>query len=1065
MDPVSGVGLVAAIIQIVSLGIDTVKTVREIYEQGSASNLNDLGVAADHLASLNQSLSQSLQSCGGQSQILTKDEKDLLDLSHKCQKCARDLQEELQKLRCQPGSSLLAATASATKALWRKHKIEGISKQLETFRSTLEFSLLHRLSRRFDEQGVRTEQSFTKLDKDLQQLITHLAESRISLAALAIRESDHTRAHTTDQIHQLEKRQSDDRLYKEVLDSLFYPDIFSRQEQVDHIFDGIEDSYQWIFQKPNTDRDKVPLWHDFSEWLQSGHGVYWINGKAAAGKSTLMNYICQHEHKRQLLQQWAAGKMLLAPSYFFWSAGSRLQKSVDGLLRSLIYQMLKECRELFIERPHAWTESRLLATLQSLLRQTQVQIAVFLQIDGLDEIEGQYHSIINLIRDLLDCENLKICLASRPLPLFQKEFSTQPGLKLQDLTYASIKAYAEHKLSQVLPELIDDNARTAHRIQYLLTKVAAIADGVFLWAVLAVRNIRDGLEGHADLDELERLIDSLPPELENLFMAILRRIRPAYQRDAARYLQIILQAPVRRNYIRALDTLTLRQMHLIYSQQEVEDEPLIYEPIAMGEVVEACKTLKDRLLSHTAGLLEVTAYKYDKTQDSITNSKINWLHRTARDFLIQNDEAMAFIAHRGLSKVQVHRLIARGVLAESDQYRESDERHSFLKFDAALHHVSLAERMAGEAQSKLMKSLEIDVFMERKDFYFYHTGSRREYRFVIHNGGSTYSIDLVGMAASVGMTLYVCERLGISSVIRTCALPCTIDRDKCQAWPITLRWTQQGPQEDPSLDVACQLPCSDYRQALHRCLKVYKESEVAQHGESADAEISESAEQYPNLAESYLLSCCEPVCSDLIRILLVAGANPMVMGENSQHFWRIWLKFLNSARLGYIERHGRSGGVLLEKKDLDLGLTPQALFEITKTLITSGADINYTFDVIFEESLKHLDSGIPWWFFQSEAWVTINGSFILEECFNKEPGFGDLVAKPGPELKTSLRTLHHSSYKASESRYIRVDFTAEHNATLWPLIEKWEKTGNQSDLDALNLALDEIYPTERDRGF
>jgi len=50
----------------------------------------------------------------------------------------------------------------------------------------------------------------------------------------------------------VEQHRLDHRLYDEVTRSLFYPDIFSRQEQVGHIFDGIENSYDWIFQEPRT---------------------------------------------------------------------------------------------------------------------------------------------------------------------------------------------------------------------------------------------------------------------------------------------------------------------------------------------------------------------------------------------------------------------------------------------------------------------------------------------------------------------------------------------------------------------------------------------------------------------------------------------------------------------------------------------------------------------------------------------------------------------------------------------------------------------------------------------
>lgn len=187
-------------------------------------------------------------------------------------------------------------------------------------------------------------------------MIISLADSQTSLATLTAQESDHTRSHITTQIHQLEQLRLADRLYDEVVRSLFYPDIFSRQEQVDQVFDGIEHSYEWIFDEPRTrevaeqywdvDVGKKSLWDDFGVWLKSGQGLYWINGKAGSGKSTLMSYICQHGRRLEYLRRWCPNRLLLTPSYFFWAAGSTQQKSIDGLLRSLIYQILTGCPEL-----------------------------------------------------------------------------------------------------------------------------------------------------------------------------------------------------------------------------------------------------------------------------------------------------------------------------------------------------------------------------------------------------------------------------------------------------------------------------------------------------------------------------------------------------------------------------------------------------------------------------------------------------------------------------------------------------------------------------------------------
>ena len=175
------------------------------------------------------------------------------------------------------------------------------------------------------------------------------------MAIISVQEAEQTRQYVATQVGRLESLHVDDRRFEEVTRSLFYPEIFSRQEQVEHVFDGIESSYDWIFDKPRTPEmdtsnhnphTSAPLWDDFARWLSSGHGIYWVNGKAGSGKSTLMNHICSHKRRIELLQEWSPHRQLLTPSFFFWNSGSPQQKTIDGLLRSLIYQMLTKCHQL-----------------------------------------------------------------------------------------------------------------------------------------------------------------------------------------------------------------------------------------------------------------------------------------------------------------------------------------------------------------------------------------------------------------------------------------------------------------------------------------------------------------------------------------------------------------------------------------------------------------------------------------------------------------------------------------------------------------------------------------------
>ena len=68
-------------------------------------------------------------------------------------------------------------------------------------------------------------------------------------------------------------------------------------------------------------------------WLTQENGIYWVNGKAGSGKSTLMRHIYDNPHTREALKEWAGDTQLIVSEWFFWNTGSLDQRSQTGLLR------------------------------------------------------------------------------------------------------------------------------------------------------------------------------------------------------------------------------------------------------------------------------------------------------------------------------------------------------------------------------------------------------------------------------------------------------------------------------------------------------------------------------------------------------------------------------------------------------------------------------------------------------------------------------------------------------------------------------------------------------------
>ncbi|KAL8724123.1 MAG: hypothetical protein Q9181_006974, partial [Wetmoreana brouardii] len=1035
MDPIAGISLAASVVQLVDFSIKAAKTCQNIYQQGSTSDYIDADYTASHLAYLSTSLQQSLNDTGARSAALSREEKDLKDLARKCEDCAGKLQHKLRKLQTQPQASALEVARKAARSIWKKNDIAKIEEQLEGYRRLLETALLYRLSQRFDAQSLITNERFAKSDQSLKHVVTCLASSQTSLGTLVKQESEQIRQHINAQVAHLEQLHINECLYQEVTRSLFFPEISSRQEQVMTEFDGIENTYEWIFDEPSTPDSELenqseepqqqPHWANFPEWLRSGSKVYWINGKAGSGKSTLMNSICNHERTGDLLKQWSAKRRLLTPTFFFWNAGVRQQKTVDGLLRSLIYQMLTECRELIA------------------FFKAHVPVAICVFIDGLDEFDGRYNAVVEAINSISNQNHVKICLSSRPLLDFERTFAGMPSLRLQDLTYNSILAYADAQLFNSIEGRISYSEHDKERARSIRHDIVMRAEGVFLWAVIAIRDLRDGLQDIVDLHELELAIDGLPAGVENLYMQMLNRIKPAYRREAVRFLRIILyesESPWGRG------SLDLYRLYFIDRERLAGDQPLSYKTVATSAVVEACQALKTRLLSHTLGLLDVTPARVNDRMylrgdyDQILLTKVHFHHRTVKEFLLHNTAAKSFMATTGLMEEHVRLCIVRGTLAHLVHvFLDNDgTSHWFYTLKSAFQQISSVERLVGAAQSKLMRSLHDYPLGDESLITTY--GQLSNYPHMnepcIIRGPCRAAVDLIGMAASSGMLRYVCEVLNLPIVESRRSSASLLDFRRFystdKAAVADLAWVT--PRE------RCVNPLG-YRRWLSERLnwKAYVQE------------------------------------ADLTQ----AGANPMVrfepadiafgLGENSRisgWFWAKWLFFLRHFTRHFLAQDASEnpGSGSTPSLLVDTRVTLDEIFDTTKALLAQGANINFMGFVSdtseFCCSLKRDNL----WYHQLDFEITPSAMFWLEECFSGYPEFCEFAAAVEPLVKRPWRKIVSIIHNTKSPRYpgkpddrARAYPTSEESETLWQLIEKWEETGQRSDLDVLQSAMRRVW--------
>ncbi|KAL7810778.1 hypothetical protein V8C44DRAFT_350038 [Trichoderma aethiopicum] len=121
--------------------------------------------------------------------------------------------------------------------------------------------------------------------------------------------------------------------FDEVLQSLCAPERDERLEQID---DSAGCSFEWVFEKPEI---------GLSNWLQKGDGLYWVSGRPASGKSTFMKFLHNDKRTSELLRGWYNRSKHVNANFFFHYRGTLIQKSFEGLLRSILSQILEQAPE------------------------------------------------------------------------------------------------------------------------------------------------------------------------------------------------------------------------------------------------------------------------------------------------------------------------------------------------------------------------------------------------------------------------------------------------------------------------------------------------------------------------------------------------------------------------------------------------------------------------------------------------------------------------------------------------------------------------------------------------
>ena len=453
----------------------------------------------------------------------------------------------------------------------------------------------------------------------------------------------------------------------QILESLQFPQMSAR---MDHIEEAHDSTFAWLFDD-TQDRLEARGNPAILSWLRHGSQTFWVSGKAGSGKSTLLKFFHQDERTINVLKEWASGKRLVVASFFFWHAGTTMQKSQQGLLQTLLYHILRQDPALIsticlsrrtstgCKRP--WSHMEILRAFSE-IQQGGIDSKFCFFVDGLDEYDGDHLDLIRFLEGLTIGDSVKLCFSSRPWNVFESYYGENAGrkLRLQDLTRDDIAKFTHDKLGKGTQ--LCSPGEHAFAYEDLVQEIVQMADGVFLWVFLVVRSLRRGMTNLDTPRELQARLRELPPDLEQFFQHILDASEPIYRHQASKLYLILLHTT--ESVITTHDISFFAEERVDFGLQDESARRYATDLTAIGE------RTKTRVQARCQDLLEFDCTGHPR-----------FLHRTVKDFLEIRDikdqlEAMAgldFNAHRFVCNSSLVQLRSMALNPEAFYRRSQSE--------------------------------------------------------------------------------------------------------------------------------------------------------------------------------------------------------------------------------------------------------------------------------------------------------------------------------------------------------------------------------------------------------
>jgi hypothetical protein len=682
MEPISALSLACNVLQLVEQAIEAARACKQIYDRGSLEQNDNLEELAEAVATANKDLTHELTRKHSVRNVR------VTQLAKEATETALELQKVLNNIKFAkgPGNGVSRAFKQTIRTLIKRGSIERLEVRLKNQEKTLRSGLIKAIYISCGQAEVTQSAAFARLEDGQQAIISRFVDGnsqlfnsivsrvRQSEASIIASQSASTREimKAVSQVTTTVTEKNDQRVSlearKQLLDSLYFEALNQRQDFIETRVGDFGKTFQWIFHDDAK--------HDFTKWLRDSTGIYWINGLAASGKSSLMAFIYRQVKVdgAKILQDWAKPRSVRVLSFFFYKASNdALLKTFSGFWRSLCYQLLSQDETLFgrvlaDENAPTWLKSALTTVLAyltftnydlkeaffCLLHHATRTANYLVLVDGLDEFVDNQEQLVDAIEQVmhLAADSIKICCSSRPETLFQHRLKLYPSLQLQKLTEADMLDFCERQLGGTCASS-------------LIKDIVWKAQGVFLWLYLVVNDLRKA-SFHDSLEELQDRLEECPNEMKGLFSLMLKRGDPFYLKRPKPYLRLVYTATTQDEGITLLD-LAFADLPQELLQQELSKRP---NHAILHQLSTGVEGLEAQILARTAGLVLIRDSKYwpetarplltgyPKLQNAAARN-VEFIHRTAMDFLKEEQEGQDLLKTCYMSKLDAQTTIFR----------------------------------------------------------------------------------------------------------------------------------------------------------------------------------------------------------------------------------------------------------------------------------------------------------------------------------------------------------------------------------------------------------------------